>query len=71
MNRLQHRETIEDFIRPLNGYRGKLEAQGKTPKDHIKENRMKLRQTAQNFADLHQKQKAPEKPAENFKLKKF
>jgi hypothetical protein len=34
-SRYQNRTTIEDFINPLNGFRGKLEAQGKQVKNHI------------------------------------
>jgi len=44
--RYSERTAIEDFINPLNGYRGKLEAQGKEVKNHIKENRIALKKAA-------------------------
>jgi hypothetical protein len=50
MNRYKHREAIEDMIRPLDGYRGKLEAQGKSLTDHIKKNRMALKQAEEKFS---------------------
>ena len=49
MNRYKAREAIEDVLHPLNGYRGKLEAQGKQVKDHIKQNRMSLKNKEQEF----------------------
>jgi hypothetical protein len=42
-SRYHNRTEIETFLNPLNGYRGKLEAQGKQVKNHMKENRMKLK----------------------------
>ena len=50
MNRYKTREAIEDMLNPLNGFRGKLEAQGKNVKDHIKQNRMSLKAKEQAFS---------------------
>lgn len=70
MNRFVAREQIEDILHPLNGYRGKLEAQGKEPKDHMKQNKMALRKTADQFMKK-QTDVVPVKPADTFKMKKF
>ena len=48
-NRHMQREAIEDFLNPLNGYRGQLIAQGKTPINHMKKHREALRKTASDF----------------------
>ena len=45
MNRYKYRSQIEDCLNPIDGYRGKLLAQGKKVKNHIKENREALRKT--------------------------
>ena len=50
MNRYKAREAIEDILHPLNGYRGKLEAQGKQVTNHIKQNRISLKSKEQEFS---------------------
>lgn len=70
MNRFQHREAIEDYLNPLNGYRGKLQAQGKEVKNHIKANRAALRKTQDAF-EKKQEVKSIVNPADQFKMKKF
>ena len=48
-NRHLQRNAIEDVLNPLNGYRGALAAQGKTVKNHMKEQRELLkRKTEEN-----------------------
>jgi hypothetical protein len=70
MNRFNKREQIEDMLHPLNGLRGKLEAQGKEVKDHIKANRMALRKTADNFmTKIERESQVPDRPADHFKMK--
>lgn len=38
---------MADFLNPVNGYRGQLALQGKTPKDHRKENLKLIQQKAE------------------------
>lgn len=38
-NRHMQRNAIDDFLNPINGYRGALAAQGKEVKNHMKEQR--------------------------------
>ena len=42
-NRQMGREAIEEYLNPLNGYRGMLAYKGKEVKDHIKANRAHLK----------------------------
>lgn len=50
MNRYKHREAIEDLLNPLNGYRGKLEAQGKQVKNHFVQNKLALKKKEEQFS---------------------
>ena len=43
VNRHMKRTAIEDFLNPINGYRGNLAAQGKEVKNHMKEQRGLIR----------------------------
>ena len=57
------------MLNPLNGYRGALAAQGKTPKNHMKEQRDLLRKKTEENQKRQQMSKLP--PKEAFKLKQF
>ena len=43
VNRHMQRAAIEDFLNPINGYRGTLASQGKEVKNHMKEQRDLIR----------------------------
>lgn len=61
INRYKHREAIEDVLNPLNGYRGKLQAQGKEVKDHIMQNRFALKNAEQKFVEKQEVSKKSQK----------
>ena len=68
-SRYQNRSTIEDFINPLNGYRGKLEAQGKQVKNHMKANRAALKTAADKAT--HKREMESQVGPDPFKMRKF
>lgn len=65
----QDRTAIAEFLNPVNGYRGKLELQGKKPKDHRKENLKLLKQKEQEVQKQLDEESKPK--GELFKMKKF
>ena len=76
MNRLKYREKIEDYIRPLDGFRGKLEAQGKEVKNHIKQNRLALKGEEEKFKQKQnsvrsQNASMANTASDQFKMKRF
>ena len=61
---------MADFLNPVNGYRGQLALQGKTPKDHRKEN-LKLIQQKAEEVKRKEEEKEVASSYEPFKMTKF
>jgi hypothetical protein len=51
------RDAIEDFLNPLNGYRGQLAHQGKEVKDHRVLNREMLRKKTEEVKKRQEAEK--------------
>jgi hypothetical protein len=63
------RSQIADFICPDNGYRGLQKRQGINPKDHMKENRLMLRQAQAKMRE--DREEAARVPKDLYKLQQF
>ena len=63
------RAAIADFICPDNGYRGLQQRRGVTPRDHMKENRLVLRQVQQKQRE--DREDAARQPKDLYKLQQF
>lgn len=53
------RSQIADFLCPDNGYRGQLKRQGKEVRDHMKENRVGLKEQQQRLRDKKEAENVP------------
>ena len=53
------RSQIADFLCPDNGYRGQLKRQGKEVRDHMKENRVGLKEQQQRLRDKREAENVP------------
>ena len=68
------RGDVENLINPINGYRGKLEAQGLAPKNHMQQNKQALKKTEEkvtNQRKVEEEKMSKVNPADTFKMKKF
>jgi hypothetical protein len=63
------RAQVADLIHPDNGYRGTMKRLGKTPKDHMKENRMELAELQARKREEKEENMRPDKVP--YKLSQF
>lgn len=68
-NHHHSRASIADYICPDNGFRGLQRRQGIEPKDHMHENRLKLKQSQMKMRE--EREAAASQPKELYKLQQF